>query len=269
MVDDTPGRAGELLGRVRESAPLVQNITNDVAMTFVANTVLAGGGSPAMIAAPEEAGEFARLAGALTVNIGTLSASSLEGMGLAAHAANRAGTPWVLDPVAHFATAFRRGAITDLLALRPTVIRGNASEIRALAGEASAGRGVDSAEATDTAEDAARLLGRSKQAVVAVTGAHDFVTDGERALRLDGGSPLMARVTAAGCALTGLTGAFAAVARDTPFDAVVAALAAFGVAGERADGSAHGPGSFVPAFLDALGALDAETLAADARIVTA
>lgn len=268
MIDDVTNQTGELLGRIHDSTPLVHCITNQVAMNFAANAVLAIGGSPAMISAPEESAEFAGLAGALTVNIGTLSAETRDGMIAAAQGANRAGTPWVLDPVAHFATTFRRQAIAELLALQPTVIRGNASEILALAGETSTGQGVDSADSTEAAAEAARSLARSQQAVVAVTGAFDFVTNGERAAYVRGGSTLMPRVTAVGCALTGLMGAFAAVAPDEPFDAAVSALAVFGVAGEHAGRAADGPGSFVPAFLDSLDSIDAPMLTTDARIET-
>jgi len=121
-------RSGALLARLRSEAPLVQCITNGVAMNVAANVLLAAGASPAMVAAPEEAGEFAGYAGAVTINIGTLSSESVAGMEAAAAGAVRAGTPWVLDPVAHQATAYRRATIARLMALKPTIIRGNASE---------------------------------------------------------------------------------------------------------------------------------------------
>ena len=260
---------GALLAAMREAAPLVQCITNYVAMNVAANVMLAAGASPAMVHAAEEAGEFAGLASALTVNIGTLSPDWLVGMKLAVAGARTAGRPWVLDPVAHFATAFRREAVAGLLDLRPTVIRANASEIIALAGGQSSSRGVDSRDPVGQAEDAATRLARQHGAVVAVTGAVDFVTDGSRSARIDGGSPLMPQVTALGCALTCLVGAFAAVSRDDHFAATVAALACFAVAGEAAGDGAAGPGSFAVRFLDALHALDARTLDARSRIAPA
>jgi hydroxyethylthiazole kinase len=250
---------GDLLTQMRHASPLVQCITNYVAT----------GASPAMVHAPEEAGEFARLAGAVTINIGTLSVDWLEGMRAAAWAANDAGRPWILDPVAHFATAFRRNAVKELLALHPAAIRGNASEIMALAGQANAGRGVDAGDSVDQAEAAALALARKSHAVVAVTGAVDFVTDGHRAVRIHGGSPLMPQVTAMGCALTCLVGAFAATAPEDIFLATVAALACFNVAGTHAAAESSGPGSFAWRFIDALAALDAQTLQTQARIVTA
>lgn len=251
---------------MREATPLVQCITNYVAMNFAANALLAAGASPAMVHAPEESGEFATNVGALTVNIGTLSPDWIKGMTVAAQSAHQAAVPWVLDPVAHFATAFRRQTVADLLALRPTVIRGNASEIIALGGASSAGKGVDSGDTVEQAEESARAVAKAHGAIVAVTGATDFVTDGTRAVRIAGGSPWMPRVTTMGCALTGLVGAFTAVAPDAPFDATVAALTTFAVAGTHAAEDADGPGSFAVNFIDALYALDADALKTGARI---
>jgi hydroxyethylthiazole kinase len=254
---------------MRAQPPLVQCITNYVAMNIAANVLLAAGASPAMVHAQQESGEFAAIAGAVTINIGTLSPDWIGGMQEAVKSANAAGKPWVLDPVAHYATAFRRKAVADLVALRPTIIRGNASEIIALAGGQSRGQGVDSRDPVELAEQAARLLAKDHGTVVAVTGAVDFVTDGTKAVRIAGGSPLMPQVTALGCSLTCLVGAFAAVLPADPFDAAVAALAMFAVAGETAATLADGPGSFSWRFLDELAALDGETLDAEARITVA
>ena len=260
---------GNLLAEMRRASPLVQCITNYVAMNIAANVLLAAGASPAMVHAEREAGEFARIAGALTVNIGTLSPDWVAGMRGAADGANQAGKPWVLDPVAHFATAYRRDTVAGLLALRPAIIRGNASEIIALAGGTSAGQGVDSGDTVASAEASALALSRKTGATVAVTGAVDFVTDGKRAVRIEGGSVLMPRVTALGCSLTCLVGAFAAIRPADPFVASVAALSVFAVAGERAGRVAEGPGSFGWKFLDALAALDPATLDREARLLEA
>jgi hydroxyethylthiazole kinase len=257
---------GALLTQMRETAPLVQCITNYVAMHIAANVLLAAGASPAMVHDEEEAGEFAGLAAALTVNIGTISPDWLAGMTAAAGTMSRLGKPWVLDPVAHFATDLRRRSVAELLALRPSIIRGNASEIIALAGGHGSGRGVDSGDAVRDAEEGARRLAAERGAVVAVTGPVDFVTDGDRAVRIYGGSALMPKVTALGCSLTALVGAFAAIAPGDPFDATVAALAVFAVAGEAAEPLAGGPGSFAMQFLDALAALDGAALDAKSRI---
>jgi hydroxyethylthiazole kinase len=260
---------GAMLASMRKTAPLVHCITNFVAMNISANVLLAAGASPAMIHAEEEAGEFAAIAGALTINIGTLSADWLRGMRLAAIAASKAGKPWVLDPVAHYATAFRRTATAELMASRPTIVRANASEIIGLAGRSSRGQGVDSRDAVEEAEGSAVELARRHDTVVAVTGVVDFVTDGTRSARIAGGSTLMPQVTALGCSLTCLVGAFAATRPNEPFEATVAALATFAVAGEHAARQAAGPGSFGWRFLDALVALDPATLDREARVATA
>ncbi|MDG4721369.1 MULTISPECIES: hydroxyethylthiazole kinase [Thalassospira] len=266
MTTDLSKTATDLFETMRATNPLVHCITNFVAMNYAANVLLAAGASPAMVHTPEESGEFAAIAGALTVNIGTLSPHWVEGMIAAAKSANDASKPWVLDPVAHFATGYRRDVIAKLLELNPTVIRGNASEIIALAGGQSAGQGVDSGDPVEQAEEAARSLATSQKVVVAVTGEVDFVTDGTRSVRIAGGSPLMPKITAMGCALTALVGAYCAIARDQAFEATVAALTNFAVAGGIAANSANGPASFMTAFVDGLHNLDAATFHQNARI---
>ncbi len=256
---------GAALDAMRSRAPLVQMITNYVAMTVSANVLIASGAAPAMIHAREEAAEFARIASALAVNIGTLSTPWRDAMLEAAAAARDAGAPWALDPVAVGATAFRREAGAARLALKPDAIRGNASEIIALAGAGAAGRGVAAADDVADAEAAARDLAAATGGVVAVTGAVDYVTDGRRAARVAGGHALMPKVTALGCALTGVVAAFAASGPDR-FESAVAALAFYAVAGETAAEGAAGPGTFAVRFLDALHALDPATLDARARI---
>ncbi|MEO3388670.1 hydroxyethylthiazole kinase [Mesorhizobium sp. CAU 1741] len=267
MTDDLS--PGTMLTAMRRETPLVHCITNFVAMNVAANVLLAAGASPAMIHAEAEAGEFAAIAGALTINIGTLSPVWLQGMHAAVDGARQAGRPWVLDPVAHHATAYRRKAALDLLGLSPNIVRGNASEIIALSGATGHGRGVDSRDTVTAAEDAARSIARMHGAVVAVTGAVDFVTDGERAYRVEGGSPFMPQVTALGCSLTCLVGAFAAAFPRNPLEATTAALAHFAVAGEKAARDAAGPGSFGWRFLDALAAVDGDALDAGSRVAAA
>lgn len=263
-MDDCLTQCGTYLATMRQTAPLVQNITNYVAMNVMANVMLASGASPAMVHALEEAAEFAGFAQALTVNIGTLSGPWVAAMLASAEAASKAGTPWVLDPVAAFATGFRRETAARLVALRPTVIRGNASEVLALAGEASGGKGADATDGVAAAESAARRLAQASGAVVAVTGPVDFVTDGARAYRVANGDAMMPRITALGCALTGVVGAF--VVGQPRLEATVAALAYYGLAGELAARRAAGPGSFQVAFLDALHALGPQELTSGARI---
>lgn len=259
---------GARLDAMRRARPLLHNITNFVAMNFMANALLAAGAIPAMVHAREEVGEFAARADALTINIGTLSGDWIDPMVGAIEAARQAGRPWVLDPVAAGATRHRLATARRLAALGPAAIRGNASEIVALAGGGGAGRGPDAGVPVGEAEAAARTLALETGAVVAVTGAKDHVTDGRRVLAVGGGHPLMGRVTALGCGLTGVVAAFLATS-DGALEATAAALAYYGRAGELAGAGAAGPGSFAVGFLDALAALDGARLDAAAGIAEA
>lgn len=245
----------EIAAAVREQSPLVQYITNYVSMDIAANVLNAVGASPAMVHDPHEAGEFARIASAVGINIGTPSPSWVDGMTAAAAAAHEAGTPWVVDPVAVGATSYRRGIVTDLLTHRPTVVRGNASEILAIATSEAGGRGVDSEVASLDALLGARRLAEELSSVVVVTGRQDVITDGVRTAVVHGGHAFMPMVTALGCSATALVAACCAVT-DDPFDGSVAAMAMFAVAGQRAGREAAGPGSFRVRFLDELATLD-------------
>ena len=251
---------------LRETAPLVHCLTNTVVQTLTANALLAVGAAPAMVDAPQEAGEFAAVASAVLVNVGTVHERTAEAMRIAARSAGTAGTPWVLDPVAVGALAYRTALAEELVALRPTVVRGNASEVMALAGAGAGGRGVDSTAGADDAAEAATELARRTSGVVAVSGEVDMLTDGERTVRVGGGSVLLTRTTGAGCALGALVAAYLAVTGD-PLTGAVAAHAHVALAAERAALTAGGPGTFAAAWLDALDAVDGDTLAkADVRI---
>lgn len=252
---------------VREQAPLVHNITNFVVMNNTANALLAIGASPAMIHSTDEVEDFVAVSQALVVNIGTLYSEQVAACKLAAMRAEAVGVPWILDPVGVGATPYRRAVATSLVRLRPNVIRGNGSEILTLAQHAQAGegRGVDSLQGSDAAVEAARTLAVETGAVVAVTGAVDYVTDGERVAEIYNGHPLMARVTGLGCSATAVIGAFLAVEPDA-FTATVAALAVFSVAGELAAGWAAGPGSLQVALLDVLYTLDEATLQTNLQV---
>jgi hydroxyethylthiazole kinase len=249
----------DVLTALRDQNPLVHCITNYVAMNIAANVVLAAGASPAMVHASEEIADFSPICGALTINIGTLSTPWQASMMTAATLANAHKIPWVLDPVAHFISDYRKRAAQGLLALRPTILRGNASEILALAGEAGAGKGVDTGDSVEAAEGAAKALAAKFGAVVAITGPEDYLTDGSQEARVSGGSSLMPQVTALGCSQTALMGAYAAT--GPAFDAALAALAHFKVAGTAAARQANGPGSFQMHFLDALAATQPTDLA--------
>ncbi|MFJ6003759.1 hydroxyethylthiazole kinase [Arthrobacter sp. NPDC092385] len=244
-----------LLADLRNASPLVQCVTNAVVTNFTANVLLALGAAPAMVDIPGEAGQFAPVASGVLVNLGTPTDSQRAAMREAAEAAGSAGTPWVLDPVAVGFLSVRTDAARQLVALGPTIIRGNASEIIALAGAGGGGRGVDSTDETAAALDAARALAQRHGSVVAISGPVDAVVPARGAvIRVDNGTPLLTRVTGGGCALGAVMAAFASL---TP-DALLAATAATGVytlAAEKAAALAAGPGTFAPAFLDALAAI--------------
>jgi hydroxyethylthiazole kinase len=260
---------GASLGEIRERRPLVHNITNYVVMNETANAILALGALPVMAHAREEVTEMVGLAGALVLNIGTLSESWIESMLGAGRAANERGVPIVLDPVGAGATTYRTETARRLLEeLDVAVLRGNAGEVATLVGVEAEVRGVESVgaggDAAELAQEAARTLGL----VTAVTGAVDHVSDGERAAAISNGHPLLASITGTGCMSTALTGCFLA-GKDDPFEAAVEALVAFGVAGEDAAAGANGPGSFHVGLYDALAALDPATLTPRAKVTTA
>ncbi|HYO36041.1 MAG TPA: hydroxyethylthiazole kinase, partial [Geodermatophilus sp.] len=177
------------------AAPLVHCLTNTVVQTLTANALLAVGAAPAMVDEPAEAEGFAAVASAVLVNVGTVSERTARAMRLATASAARAGTPWVLDPVAVGALAYRTELAVELLESRPAVVRGNASEVRARAGAGSGGRGVDSTAPVADALDAAVALAQRTGGVEAVSGEVDVVTDGSRTVRVGGGSVLLTRTT--------------------------------------------------------------------------
>ncbi|OAY82255.1 Hydroxyethylthiazole kinase [Ananas comosus] len=259
--------AWALLERVRRSAPLVHCITNLVSMDLVANALLAAGASPAMVHSLREVPEFAPRAAALVVNVGTLSEPWLPAMRAAAAAAADAGRPWVLDPVAASASEFRMDACLGLLALRPTVVRGNPSEIIALASASRIrdAKGVDSSHESIDAVEAAKSLALSSGAVVAVSGAVDFITDGQNVIGAHNGVPMMRKITATGCAVTALIAAFVAVDPTNTLEATACALSIFGLAGELGMEMAKGPASLRMHLIDSLYGLDEKTVASRVR----
>lgn len=245
---------------LREEAPLTQCLTNIVAAPLTANVLLAAGAAPAMVDNPHEAGDFARLAGGLLVNLGTPYDDTTAGMRAAVRGAREEATPWVLDPVAVGALAWRTALAHELLETEPpAVIRGNASEILGLAGGAG-GRGVDATHSTDDGAAAATQLAQQHGCTVAVSGPVDQLTDGRRTVRIRNGHPLMTRVTGVGCALGALIAAAAAVEPD-PLVAAATATGALTLAADQASAEHPGPGSFAVALLDRLAALTPEVLA--------
>jgi len=259
--------AGDSLRRLREAKPLVHQITNYVVMNETANATLALGALPVMAHAREEVEEMAAIAGALVLNIGTLSPHWVEAMLSAGKAANARGIPVVLDPVGAGATRYRTDTAKRILdEVDVTVLRGNAGEIATLVGVDAEVRGVESIGAGLEPAELAREAGRRLGLVASVTGPVDHVSDGDTVLAIANGDPLLATVTGTGCMATAITGCFLAVNRDAPLAAAAEALVAFGVAGEDAARGAQGPGSFHVALYDALAALDPATLDDRARV---
>ena len=240
------------IAAVRSKSPLVHNITNYVVMNNSANALLAIGASPVMAHWKEEMEEMTAIAGALVINIGTLDAEWIEGMKAAGVAASRRGTPIVLDPVGAGATSQRTAAAWEIINLcHPTIIRGNGSEIMALVDANVRSKGVDSSASSDDALAAAQALAIETGAVVVISGEIDYITDGKKVFTVEGGSPVMTKVTGMGCTSTALVGAFAAVESDAMV-AATAAMAVMSLAGERAAALARGNGSMQMHFLDEL-----------------
>ena len=262
-------RTGADLAAIRERRPLVHQITNYVVMNETANATLALGALPVMAHAVEEVEEMASVAGALVLNIGTLSQPWIEAMLLAAQAANRAGVPVVLDPVGAGATKLRTETAKRILGeAEIAVVRGNAAEVATLAGRQAEIRGVESIGASDSGADLAKAAASALGCVAAVTGPVDHVSDGERVVAIANGHELLAAVTGTGCMSTAITGCFLAVAPDRPLEAAAEALVAFGAAGEDAALGAKGPGTFHAALYDALYNLDPATLDSRATLET-
>lgn len=256
---------------VRQRGPLVHSITNFVVMQFNANMLLALGAAPVMAHAEEEVEDMAALADAVVLNIGTLEPDWVRAMRLAGARARQRGIPLVLDPVGAGATAYRNRTVADLMAhCPPDILRGNASEIQAVAGQAAATRGVDTLAAAADAIPAARALAGAIAGAVCISGPDDHVLDaaGRHAV-LSNGHPWMTRVTGVGCSATALIGAFAAVQPDR-WRATVAAMAWLGVVGEwaaeRTLAAGGGVGSYAVALLDGLHLLDADAFARRLRL---
>jgi hydroxyethylthiazole kinase len=257
LANDLATITADVLARVRVRAPRVHCITNAVAQAFTANVLLAVGAIPSMTIAADEVAAFTAGANALLVNLGTFDAERREAVEIAIEVATEEGLPWVLDPVFVNRSEPRAAYARTLAARKPGAIRLNRAEFKAVAGfepEAEPDGAALSAYALDCLS------------VIGLTGPVDVVTDGARTITIENGDPLMASVTAMGCAGSGLLAACLAVENDS-FLATAAALLALGVAGEVASMTAHGPGSFAAGILDALHGLKRDVLIQRARVV--
>jgi hydroxyethylthiazole kinase len=249
---DLPQIAAALLDRLRTRNPRIHCITNAVAQNFTANALLAAGCVPSMTLSPEEIAPFVARSHALLVNLGTFDRERREATGIAVETASQDNVPWVLDPVFVERAPPRAAFARELVALAPKVVRLNHAEFSALA-------------ESEPARAALVAYARDWKITIGLSGETDLVTDGERIVTIANGHPLMAKVTAMGCATSALIAACLAVEQDA-WRATAAALVMIGVAGELAAAKAEGPGSFAVAIIDALHRLDGPILIEHARI---
>ncbi len=250
----------EDLEQVRSKSPLIHNITNYVVMNNTANALLAIGASPVMAHAKDEVAEMAGIASALVINIGTLDAAWVDSMIIAGKTASAKNTPVILDPVGVGATSYRTKVCKQIInECKPTIIRGNASEIMALCNSNVKTKGVDSTDSSETALDTAKLLAQQTNAIVVISGQTDYITDGTNVETVNNGNPMMARVTGMGCTASAMVATFAAI-NNNPFKAGIHAMTVMGIAGEIAVSKSKGNGSLQVNFLDELYNLSAETI---------
>ena len=256
--------------QLQTQQPLVHCITNSVAANYVANVLLAAGASPAMIDNPFEAEDFIRISGALSINLGTPTTEQVQAIRISTKTASELDKPWVLDPVGYGPILkWRSEVVNEILLFKPTVIRGNASEISTLAGNQVESKGVDSTlNSADVYEQAKQLLKYCE--CVAISGESDFIVSKEynAVIQINGGSYLQPKITATGCALGALIAAYSAI--TTPTIACISAHVHFAIAGKLAFEKAQTVGSFNTAFLDYVYSINAEMIEqyADIQVIT-
>ena len=266
---------GKAIDNVRTHTPLIHNITNYVTVNDVANVLLACGGSPIMADEPEDAAEITTICSGLNINIGTLNKRTIEAMFAAGHRAQNLGHILILDPVGAGASTLRTETALKLMQeLKFDVIRGNMSEIKTLALGSGTTRGVDADMADAVTEQNlsaavsfVKDFARQADCIVAVTGAIDLVSDGDKCYVIHNGRPEMGQVTGTGCQLSGIMAAFTAAHPDK-LEAAAGAVAAMGLAGELAwermlDGD--GNSTYRNRIIDAIYNMDGETLEKGAK----
>ncbi|MFD1852215.1 hydroxyethylthiazole kinase [Oceanobacillus bengalensis] len=243
----------EIVKQVREEAPLIHHLTNQVVMNFTANGLLSFGGAPVMAKAEEEASVMPSIADGVLINIGTITASEIKAMILAGKAANKKGIPVVLDPVGVAATSFRTEVVKEILAeVKPTAIKGNAGELAHLAGIPWQTKGVESIGNGNAVEIAVKVA-EAYQTTAVVTGKTDIICTGKDVIRNETGHPFLAKVTGAGCLLGSVLTACLTTNHSIKEQALTA-VKFYGLAAEYAAShpEVHGPGTFIPRFIDAL-----------------
>jgi len=256
----------EILQQIRAKNPLVHNITNYVVMNNTANALLAVGASPVMAHASEEVEDIVAISTSLVINMGTLSEKWVDSMVLAATKAKETSTPFVFDPVGVGASKYRTETAQKIMdAATPDVIRGNASEIMALAKLTDATKGVDSTMETHDAVEGAIMLAKKLNNTIVISGAVDYIITGDTISKISNGSPMMSKITGMGCTATAMVGACMAVEKDI-HQAATAAMGIMGVAGDMASENSNGPGSFQMNFIDSLYQINSENLEKKLRI---
>lgn len=255
------------LEKIRSRAPLILSLTNSVVQPLTANLLLAVGAVPAMLNDAEEAVEMLGCgAGGLLVNLGTLTRGQSQTMLAAVQEANRLGIPWVLDPVAVGALSLRTRLAEQLKEQTPRIIRGNASEIMALAGYSAVTKGPESTSSSGEAVQAAKELALHTGAAVLVTGPTDYATDGHQITAVENGHAMMSRVTGVGCSMGALAAACASVS-PSPMQAALSTAVLMGLAGQMAFEQSSAPGSFAVSLLDSLYTLSPGQVVEKARIL--
>lgn len=245
----------EIVTNIKQSKPLILNITNEVTMGFVANGLLSIGASPVMSRAPQEAMDLVTISKAVLINPGTLNDAFILLCREVCMAANELGKPLILDPVGAGASQYRTLHCRRMLEeFNPAIIRGNASEIMALLGKALSTKGVDSVMDVQLAVESAQTLAQKHNTTVVISGAVDAIVDSNGVEYVNHGSSIMPMITGTGCLLSAVVGAFRAV-HDHSFDASVAATLFYSVCGELAERQTSKPGTFKTCFLDALSLL--------------
>jgi hydroxyethylthiazole kinase len=259
-------QAGRALSEVRAKRPLVHHITNWVTISECASITRAVGALPVMAHAADEVEEMVGIAGALVLNIGTLTPELVDAMVKAGKKANEKGIPVVLDAVGAGATKLRTESVRRILAdVKVAVVKGNAGEIATAAGGQAEVRGVESVSLVGNAADHARALAKSAGCAVAVTGVVDIVTDGRRTFFVKNGHPRMGEVVGTGCMAASVIGAFCAVEKDSTL-AAACALCAYDIAGEKAALDARGPGSMKVNLFDAAATLVPDDIYKGAKV---
>lgn len=242
----------DLVAQIKNTKPLIINITNHVTMDFIANGLLCLGASPIMTLTKQEIDDLLKIANGVVINIGTLNDEFIELCETVCHAANRLGKPITLDPVGAGASEYRTKTCLDLLeCFNFSIIKGNASEIMALSGASQNTKGVDASASTQSAIESGQYLASHYDLVVAISGPTDAVIDANQVMLFDRGSPLMPMLTGSGCLLSAVVSAFDVV-HDNRYEAVSAAVNFYSVCGELAAEKAQSPGSFKAHFLDAV-----------------